>query len=241
MAERMDEIGFGGLRLIQNTDYFCYGIDAVLLAELAARGRHRNIADLGTNNGVIPVILGGLLPQAQITGVEVQAEPAALAVRNAALNGFQDRIRIIHSDILDLAEHAAPESFDAVTCNPPYTAKGAGIVNEGDGLRAARHETTASLEDFIRCAAMLLKDRGAFYMIHRPARIVDISCACREHRLEPKLLQLISPRRGEKPNLMLLVCRKNGGRELKLAQPLAVYGDDGGYTEEILQIYRKKP
>lgn len=239
MAERTDEIGFGGLKLIQNTDYFCYGIDAVLLAELASRGKHARIADLGTNNGVIPVILGGLAPQAHITGVEMQAEPAALAVRNAALNGFSDRIRIIHSDILDLMEHVEPGSFDAVTCNPPYTARGTGIVNGADALTAARHETTAGLEDFIRCAAELLKDRGAFYMIHRPARIVDISCCCRENRLEPKLLQLISPRKGEKPNLMLLVCRKNGGRELKLAEPLAVYDERSGYTEEILRIYRR--
>ena len=239
MAERLDEIGFGGLKLIQETDHFCYGIDAVLLADAAAAGRHKRYIDLGTNNGVIPVILAGLTDAPDIKGVELQAAPAALAARNVSMNGFDDRVEIINSDILDIAKHLPAGCCDAVTCNPPYTAQGTGIINEGDALTAARHETTASLEDFIKCAAYLLSDRGALYMIHRPSRIIDIACACRANRLEPKFLRFISPRKGEKPNLMLVTCRKNAGRELKLQEPLAVYGDDGGYTDEIMKIYRR--
>lgn len=240
MAERTDEIGFGGLKLIQDTEAFCYGIDAVLLAECASKSRHRRIADLGTNNAVIPVILAGITTAQQITGIEKQARPAALAARNVALNGFEDRINIINTDILDISEHLERGSFDAVTCNPPYMAKGTGVINEGDMLKTARHETTADLEDFVKCAAYLLADRGAFYMIHRPSRIIDIACLCRQHRLEPKYLQFISPRKGEKPNLMLVECRKNGGRELKLREPLAVYDENGNYTDEIMKIYRRK-
>lgn len=239
MAERLDEIGFGGLKLVQDTEHFCYGIDAVLLADAAAAGRHKTYIDLGTNNGVIPVILAGLTDAADIKGVEMQERPASLAARNALMNGYEDRIEIINSDILDIAKHLPQACCDAVTCNPPYTAQGAGIINDANALTAARHETTASLDDFIKCAAYLLADRGALYMIHRPARIIDIACACRANRLEPKSLRFISPRKGEKPNLMLITCRKNAGRELKLEVPLAVYGEDGNYTDEIMKIYRR--
>lgn len=239
MAERLDEIGFGGLKLVQDTEHFCYGIDAVLLADAAAAGRHKTYIDLGTNNGVIPVILAGLTDAADIKGVEMQERPASLAARNALMNGYEDRIEIINSDILDIAKHLPQACCDAVTCNPPYTAQGAGIINDANALTAARHETTASLDDFIKCAAYLLADRGALYMIHRPARIIDIACACRANRLEPKSLRFISPRKGEKPNLMLITCRKNAGRELKLEEPLAVYGEDGNYTDEIMKIYRR--
>ena len=239
MAERLDEIGFGGLKLVQDTEHFCYGIDAVLLADAAAAGRHKTYIDLGTNNGVIPVILAGLTDAADIKGVEMQERPASLAARNALMNGYEDRIEIINSDILDIAKHLPQACCDAVTCNPPYTAQGAGIINDANALTAARHETTASLDDFIKCAAYLLADRGALYMIHRPARIIDIACACRANRLEPKSLRFISPRKGEKPNLMLITCRKNTGRELKLEGPLAVYGEDGNYTDEIMKIYRR--
>ena len=239
MARRTDDIGFGGLRLIQDTDYFCYGVDAVLLADFAADSPHRHLVDIGTNNGIIPLITAGITETPRITGIEVQEGPARLAEENVSLNDLGERIRIIRSDILDIDGHLEKGCCDAVTCNPPYTEKGRGIINEGDSLTAARHETTAGLEDFIKGAAWLLADRGAFYMIHRPARIIDIACSCRKYRLEPKLLRFISPRRGEKPNLMLIKCIKNAGRELKLLEPLAVYSPDGGYTEEILKIYRK--
>ena len=161
MAERLDEIGFGGLKLVQDTEHFCYGIDAVLLADAAAAGRHKTYIDLGTNNGVIPVILAGLTDAADIKGVEMQERPASLAARNALMNGYEDRIEIINSDILDIAKHLPQACCDAVTCNPPYTAQGAGIINDANALTAARHETTASLDDFIKCAAYLLADRGA--------------------------------------------------------------------------------
>ena len=55
-------------------------------------------------------------------------------------------------------------------------------------------------------------------MIHRPSRIVDIAVLCRQNALEPKYIQMISPHIGEKPNLMLIECRKNGGRELEISR-----------------------
>lgn len=240
MAERIDEIGFSGLKLIQDTEAFCFGIDAVLLADFAARNRHKKIADLGTNNGVIPIILSDITKAEKIVGIEKQDVPFSIAQRNAELNGLSGRVEMVHTDILDIAEHFPRGSFDAVVSNPPYVAKGTGIINEADMMTVARHETTADLEAFIKCASYLLADRGAFYMIHRPARVVDISWYCRKYNLEPKYMQFISPKEGAKPNLLLVECRKNAGRELKLMEPLNVYGPDGQYTEEILKRYRKK-
>lgn len=238
--ERIDEIGFGVLKLIQDTEMFCYGVDAVLLARFASRISHKKAADLGTNNGVIPILMSYMGGAEHITGAEMQERACRLAERNIEINGLKDRISICHTDILDITAHFSPGSFDCVVTNPPYTAAGTGVINGQDSLTAARHETTASLSDFIEKAAWLLSDRGYFYMIHRPARIVDICEACRRYRLEPKYLQFISPKPGTKPNLMLIECRKNGGRELKLLDPLHVYGDEGGYSDEIRRIYGRK-
>lgn len=240
MAERIDEIGFGGLRLIQDTEMFCYGVDAVLLADFASRSPHERVADLGTNNGVIPVLMSRLSGAKHITGVEMQERACRLAERNVAVNGLEERISICHADIMEIEEYFSAGSFDCVVTNPPYQASGTGIPNEFGSLTAARHETTASLEDFIARAAWLLGDRGYFYMIHRPARIVDICEACRKYRLEPKFMRFIAPRPGKKPNLLLIECRKNGGRELKILDPLYVYGEGTGYSDEILRIYRRK-
>ncbi len=237
MAEKTDEIGFGGLTLIQDDRMFCYGIDAVLLASFASRTAHRKVADLGTNNGVIPLIMSSLGGAESFCGVELQERACSLAQRNAERNGLAERIRIVHADVMSLGEIFRAGSFDCVVTNPPYMAAGTGIINAEDALTAARHETTARLSDFIGQASYLLQDRGYFYMIHRPSRIVDIAVLCRQNALEPKYIQMISPHIGEKPNLMLIECRKNGGRELKFLDPLYVYEKEGVYSEEILKIY----
>ena len=57
--ERIENIGFGDLRLIQDSDQFCYGVDAVILADFAAKLNPdmKKAIDLGTGNGIIPFIL----------------------------------------------------------------------------------------------------------------------------------------------------------------------------------------
>lgn len=244
MSERIDEIGFGGLKLIQDPETFCYGIDAVMLAAFASRNPGEwkseiNILDLGTNNAVIPLILSRLIHGVRLTGVEKQDRPAELARRSVELNRLEKQIRIIHTDILDLDHHLEPESFDMVVCNPPYMEKGTGMINESTMKTAARHETTASLEDFTACASRFLKDNGAFFMVHRPGRLIDIACACRNDRLEPKYLRFVQSREGEKPNQILIECRKNAGKNLKILPPLTVYRPDGQYTDEVLAMYRR--
>ncbi|MGI6206399.1 MAG: tRNA1(Val) (adenine(37)-N6)-methyltransferase [Anaerovoracaceae bacterium] len=236
---RTDEIGFGGLKLTQDTDYFCYGTDAVLLADFASSGKFRTAADLGTNNGIIPLLLSAMTDAEKITGVELQPEAAGLAEENASANGLSDRIEIINADVLDIPGMLPKASFDAVTVNPPYFQAGGGLLSAELLKRAARHEVTASLSDFIKCAAYLLHERGTLYMIHRPSRLADIFSVCIGEKLEPKRMRMVVPHRGDPPNLVLLECRKNGGRELRIMPELAVYDSGGGYTSEVREIYRK--
>lgn len=94
-----------------------------------------------------------------------------------------------------------------------------------------------NLEDVIRAASRLVMPRGKFFMIHRPTRLVDIIELGRKYRLEPKVVQFIHPKVGKAPNLMLVEFTKDGRPELKILDPLYVYGDDGNYTEEIRKIY----
>ena len=70
--EKIDEIGFGGLKLIQSSEGFRYGVDAVVLADFAATlsSGGRRVFDLGTGSGVIPLILSHKMPKSVLTGVE---------------------------------------------------------------------------------------------------------------------------------------------------------------------------
>ena len=239
MSLRVDETGFGHIRLTQDTDFFCYGTDAVLLADFASGGRPVRVADLGTNNAVIPLLMSEMTEAEYFAGIELNSQAASLAEQNVLANGLSGRIRIFNCDVLDVREHFQAASFDAVTANPPYFPAHTGSGNERLVMHMARHETTASLDDFVRTAAFLLRSGGAFYMIHRPERLVDILVSCRSAGLEPKVMRFVCPRAGEPPNMVLLECRRNGGRELKILPALVVRAGDGDRSAELKKIYRQ--
>lgn len=240
-GERIDEIGFGNLRLIQKPEDFCYGIDAVLLATFAEIRKSARIIDLGTGTGIIPMILSHRTEAAEIVGVEIQQDSFERGLRNIILNDLGKRVRMIHGDVKHLIKEKKVEkhSFDAVLTNPPYVKGDGGVKNKESTRTIARHETTAGLSDFIAEAALLLKDRGDFYMVHRPNRFVDISVLCRQHKLEPKELRFVSPNKDTAPNILLIHCVKHGRPDLKFLDPLYVYKEDGSYTEEIMRLYER--
>ena len=113
------------------------------------------------------------------------------------------------------------------------------ITNENDAKAIARHEIAGTLEDFIKCASRILKNRGDFYMVHRPSRMVDIFYLCRKYRLEPKEIRLVAPVQGKPANILLVHCVKNGGAELKILPELYVYKEKGVYSDEIQRIYER--
>jgi len=77
-------------------------------------------------------------------------------------------------------------------------------------------------------------------MVHRPSRLADIFFFCRKHGMEPKDMRMIVPKAGEAPNIVLIHCIKGGGRELNVMKELAVYDDEGRYSDEIEFIYERR-
>ncbi|WP_027399896.1 tRNA1(Val) (adenine(37)-N6)-methyltransferase [Anaerovorax odorimutans] len=234
--ERIDEIGFKNLKLIQNPDEFCYGIDAVILADFAKVKSKGKVIDLGTGTGIIPIILSHKTLAKEIWGIEIQKTSYERALRNLKLNNLEDRIKIINKDVKELSDLG---KFDVVVTNPPYMKSYGGLKNKNISKSIARHESTASLNDFIKIASNILKDKGDFYMVHRPNRLVDICYACRQSNLEPKELRLVSPNKNMGPNIILIHCVKYGKAELKFLDPLYVYEENGNYTSEIINIYER--
>lgn len=244
MSLRLDDTGFGQLQIYQNPKEFCYGVDAVLLADFAAnnckkKSQNHRLIDLGMGTGIVPLLLSYMTDAGYIAGVEVQESSWQLAMMNREYNGLEDRLEFFLADVKNGLPKSLTGTFDVVTSNPPYTAGSRGIESSNRAKAIARHETTASLDDFIKCASQLLSDKGEFFMVHRPARLVDICESCRNHKLEPKQMRFVSGRPGEKPNILLVHCVKNGNRELRIMKPLFVHNVDESYSTEIKGIYHK--
>lgn len=237
--ERIDDLQLNGLKIIQNPESFCFGIDAVLLSDFAKVKDGASVVELGTGTGIIPILLSAKTKASKITAFEVQETMADMARRSVGLNGLEDRIEIICDNLKAYGNYFERSSVDVVVTNPPYMGGSQGIPNEVDMKHISRHEVLCTLEDVIRVSAAMLKPGGSFYMVHRPMRLVDIVSYMRQYKLEPKEIRLVQPTRHKKPNIMLIKGVRSGKPELKFHDPLIVYEDNGDYTKEIYEIYSR--
>ncbi len=238
--ERIDDLEFKNLKVIQNKNGFCFGMDAVLLSDFAKNiKRNATVLDLGTGTGIIPILLCGKTELKKVIGVEIQEEVAKMAKKSILLNGLEGKFEILNCNIKELNKIYKKQTFDVIVTNPPYKKQDSGIVNENEKKVISRHEITANLEDFIKIAKDLLKDKGELYMVHRPERLVDILELMRKYRIEPKVLKMVCPNKNKEPNLVLIKGVKNAKPFLKIEKNLYVYDTENKYTKEILEIYNK--
>lgn len=239
--ERIDDLQLQGLKIIQNPEWFCYGVDSVLLANFASEIRPKSkVIDFGCGNGILELLLSAKTKAQKIWGVEIQEDVANLAKRNIKLNHLEDRVEILQANVKKLDQYFSQDTFDAVISNPPYMKADKGLMNENRQKRIARHEMEATLEDFVRMSFFLLKDKKPLYMIYRTERLVDLIACFRQYKIEPKEIRMIQSKMGQAPQLFLVKGIKNAGIELRMKEPLVVYEKDGEYTEEILKIYERK-
>ena len=238
--ERIDDLEFKNLKIIQNEDGFCFGIDSVLLSDFAKNIKKDSmVLDLGTGTGIIPILLCGKTKLKKVIGIELQEEVAKMAKKSIKLNNLEDKFDVINENILNLNKIYKNQIFDVIVSNPPYKKKDTGIINENEKKIISRHEISANLEDFIKISKDLLKDKGEFYMVHRPERLVDIFELMRKYKIEPKILKMVYSYKNKEPKLILIKGVKNAKPFLKVESNLYIYEDTGKYTEEILKIYNR--
>lgn len=237
MTERIDDLQINGYKLIQNPDLFCFGIDAVLLSSFAKAKENDRVLDLGTGNGVIPILLAAKTKADHITGLEIQHESASLAKRSVELNSLTSRVTIVEGDIKESSKIFGASSFNVVTTNPPYMNQNHGLINDYSPKAIARHELLCTLEDIISQASKLLVPSGNLFMIHRPHRLEDIMVLLRQYHIEPKRLRFVHPYIDKEPTMVLIEANRGGKPNLIVEKPLIIYKDVNVYTEEIQQIY----
>lgn len=236
-GERLDDLQRNGYKIIQNERLFCFGMDAVLLSAFAKVKEGETVLDLGTGTGVIPILLEARTPGRHFTGLEICAASADMAARSVKYNQLEKKVSIIQGDIKEADRIFPAASFDVVTSNPPYMTANHGLVNPDVDKAAARHEILCTLDDVVRQAARALKDKGRFYMVHRPFRMAEIIRVLSKYKLEPKRIQLVYPFVDKEPNMLLIECLKGGNPRVTVEPPLIVYREPGVYTEYLKSLY----
>ena len=239
--ERIDDLEFNNLKIIQNTSGFCFGIDSILLSDYAKNLKNGSkVIDIGTGTGIIGILLCAKSRLSHITGIEIQEEVVEMARRSIQLNNLEDKFDIININIKDVFKYIEPNTIDCIVTNPPYMKLNSGAQNIEKKKLISRHEIECDLEDIIKISYKLLKSKAEFYMVHRAERIVDIMYLMRKYRLEPKQIRFVQSKQNSNPNLVLFKCVKDAGNALKIDRPLIIYNEDGTYTDEIYKIYNKE-
>lgn len=240
MGLRKDDIGFGNLQLLQEENDFCYGIDAVLISDFMLKHckNPKKVLDLGTGNGIIPLILSASLNKTEFIGIEVQSKVVDIARQNMLINNLEKRC-VIECENIKKALFKNYEA-DVVISNPPYIKFKSGIKNLNMNKAISRHEVKAKLEDFFKLAAKVLPSGGEFYMVHRPFRLAEIFDIARNNRMEAKKVRFVFPYMEADAKMVLLQFIKNAAQELKVESPLIIRGEDGEFTQEIKDIYGGK-
>lgn len=235
--ERVDDLERNGLKIIQKTDGFCFGMDAVLLSGFAHVKRGEKVLDMGTGTGIIPLLLSAKTEGKHFTALEIQEEIAKMAARSVAMNHLEEKIEIVNGDIKEASRIFGAASFDVVTTNPPYMNDAHGLKNPTEVKAISRHEVLCTLEDVVREGAKVLKSGGRMYMVHRPHRLIEIITAMKQYKMEPKRMCMVHPFKDKEANMVLIEAVKGGGSWLKMEAPIIVYKEPGVYTDEIYDIY----
>ena len=235
--ERIDDLQRNGLKIIQKTDGFCFGMDAVLLSGFAHVKRGEKVLDMGTGTGIIPLLLSAKTQGEHFTALEIQKEIAEMAARSVAMNHLEDKIEIVNGDIKEASRIFGGASFDVVTTNPPYMNDAHGLKNPTEVKAISRHEVLCTLDDVVREGAKVLKSGGRMYMVHRPHRLIEIITVMKQYKMEPKRMCMVHPFKDKEANMVLIEAVKGGGSWLKMEAPIIVYKELGVYTDEIYSIY----
>ena len=224
-----------GLKIIQARRSYRYSVDAILVAHAADPQSGERILDLGAGTGAVTLLLAAKAPACRIVGLEIQEALADRARRAVRLNGCDNQAAIVTGDLRRPATCLARGGFDLVVSAPPYWPAGIGLVSRVPEAAAAKHELLCTLDEVVGAAAYALAPQGRLWMIHRAARLPDLTAAFQAHGLRCVLLRPVRSR-AEGPTTFLLARAARGGTQgVTLLPPLTLYTGPGRAFSPALQ------
>ncbi|MEG2351115.1 MAG: tRNA1(Val) (adenine(37)-N6)-methyltransferase [Bacilli bacterium] len=231
-----DLLNCSGLKIVQNTDWFNFSLDSVLLANFVKTTKKTSIIDFCTGNAPVLLFLSNK-PVKNLVGIEIQKDVFALAKKSVKINNLENKITLINDDVKNVSQLFETDTFDLITCNPPYfKVLPSSSINKNDVKSIARHEILLELVDIFKASKKILKNNGKIAMIHRTDRLVDILLLMRQNNIEPKRIKFIYPFKNSESNLVLVEGAKNGNSGLKIESPIVVHELNGEYTLEVIKI-----
>lgn len=206
--ERLDDLQFNNLHIIQNPQGYCFTTDSVLLANFAKAKVGDKVVDLCSGSGIVGILLQAKTNASHVTLVELQQNLANMSERSVKYNLLENKITVVNQMLQNVHKTIGSENFNVVVCNPPYKMQNSSLLSDSYELSVCKHEITVNLKEIVLEASKLLKFGGYFYTINKEERLTDLICLLREHKLEPKQITIVPSKKGSS---LVLVKAKKGG------------------------------
>lgn len=134
------------------------GTDGVLLGAWAQGGRR--ILDIGSGTGLISLMMAQRFPEAEVVGIDMDADACGQARENVMASPFRDRVEI---ECCRLQDFGGAGTFDAIVSNPPFFVDS--MKNPDSKRTMARHTDSLPFRDLFAGVKRLLSDDGIFSAI----------------------------------------------------------------------------
>jgi tRNA1Val (adenine37-N6)-methyltransferase len=226
------------IKIYQSKEGYRFSVDSLLLYDFVNLRKVKNIADLGTGSGIVGILLAKKYPDSRAVLFEIQEGLVRLAQNNLAINYIEDRAEVVGCDLRLLpASGFSGGKYDLVVSNPPFRVTKSGRLNISEEKSIARHEIKLKLYELVEAASFLLRAKGRLCMVYHPGRLSELIRILSEEDCEPKRLRFVYSGGSSEAKMVLVEAVKGGKPGLRVDRPFYIYGDDGGYSEEMEQIY----
>lgn len=214
-TEKLEDLQFNNLFIIQDTKGYRFTSDAVALANFVKVKSGGKLIDLCSGSGVIGILASAKNKVSKTVLVEIQECLSDMSRRSVEYNKLEN-IEVVNAPLQNISKTVGVGVYDTVVCNPPYKKCGtAKLLNDNESIAIARHELTVTLEEIIKEASVLLKFGGEFYIINKEERLVDMMVLLRKYNLEPKVLKLLPSAKGA--NVVMLKAKKGGKSGIEIS------------------------
>lgn len=214
-TERLDDLQYNNLYIIQDKNEYCFTSDAVALANFVKVPRGGKVVDLCSGSGVIGILVSAKNNVSKTVLVEYQEKLADMSKRSIKYNKLSS-IEVVNKKLQNIHKLIGNSCYDVVLCNPPYKKSGTTkLVNEKESIAIARHEIEVTLEEIVLEASKLLKYGGDFYIVNKEERLTDMMVLFRQYNIEPKELKILTSNKGA--NVVMLKGRKGGKSGIKIS------------------------
>lgn len=234
-SERIEDLQFEGLKIVQDRDLYSFTSDSVILANFLKIKKGECAVEIGSGSGVISILATKKTNAKKIICFELQEKLAKMSKKSLKINKIEDKITVINDKIQNFKNYIQPGSIDVVFSNPPYKREGSAKKNENESKALARHEKTLPLSEFVKCAAGLLKFGGRLYVVYDADRSCELISTLISFNLQPKRMFFTENGRGKV--VLVVIEAVLGGKPGVQVLPNLITNDKNGLYLEKLKTY----